>query len=190
MYECQSKPKIRINLESPDGNIFVESYEELLLNENIEVIQNKLIDYENSVNRIIDYYFGDVNIKFVFNDFRSLYDLNKLILKSKYPDELKSSLYSLFIEPVKTVHELMRTLLELNLQLKRMYENHSFSLSKIHQGILEPKVLDKLNLTDKISDNTACAVSLLDKELLKVFPLKSGNYLNTAGNVEHHGRTS
>ena len=76
MYECQSKPKIRINLESPDGNIFVESYEELLLNENIEVIQNKLIDYENSVNRIIDYYFGDVNIKFVFNDFRSLYDLN------------------------------------------------------------------------------------------------------------------
>lgn len=23
MYECQSKPKIRINLESPDGNIFV-----------------------------------------------------------------------------------------------------------------------------------------------------------------------
>ena len=23
MYECQSKPKIHINLESPDGNIFV-----------------------------------------------------------------------------------------------------------------------------------------------------------------------
>ena len=23
MYECQSKPKIRINFESPDGNIFV-----------------------------------------------------------------------------------------------------------------------------------------------------------------------
>lgn len=22
MYECQNKPKIRINLESPDGNIF------------------------------------------------------------------------------------------------------------------------------------------------------------------------
>ena len=158
-------------------NIFAESYEELLLNENIEVIQNKLIDCDNSVNRIIDYYFGDVNIKFVFNDFRSLYDLNKLILKSKYPDELKSSLYSLFIEPVKTVHELMRTLLELNLQLKRMHENHSFSISKIHQGILEPKVLDKLNLTDKISDNTVCAVSLLDREVLKVFPLKSGNYL-------------
>lgn len=162
-------------------NIFAESYEELLLNENIEVIQNKLIDCENSVNRIIDYYFGDVNIKFVFNDFRSLYDLNKLILKSKYPDELKSSLYSLFIEPVKTVHELMRTLLELNLQLKRMYENHSFSISKIHQGILEPKVLDKLNLTDKISDNTVCAVSLLDREVLKVFPLKNGNYLLLIG---------
>ena len=162
-------------------NIFAESYEELLINENIEVIQNKLIDCENSVNRIIDYYFGDVNIKFVFNDFRSLYDLNKVILKSKYPDELKSSLYSLFIEPVKTVHELMRTLLELNLQLKRMYENHSFSISKIHQGILEPKVLDKLNLTDKISDNTVCAVSLLDKEVLKVFPLNNGNYLLLIG---------
>lgn len=101
-------------------NILNESYEELLLNDSIVVIQNKLIDCEITVNKIIDFYFGEGTINFLFNDYKFVCDINKEIAKSEYPDNLKSLLYSLFIEPVKTVHDLMRTLLELHSQLEQL----------------------------------------------------------------------
>ena len=162
-------------------NILTESYEELLLNGNIETIQNKLIDCENLTSKIINFYFGDINTKFIFNDFMSLSDLNRVITESKYPDELKNSLYSLFIEPVKTVHYLMTTLFDFDLQLKRIHKNYASNILKIQQDFLEPMMLEKLNLKDKITNNTPCAVSLFDKELLNFLSLKNGNYLLLLG---------
>lgn len=166
-------------------NILRESYEELFLNENIVVIQNKLIDCEITVNNIIDFYFGEGNISFSFNNYRFLCDINGEIAKSEYPDNLKSSLYSLFIEPVKTVHDLMRTLLELHSQLAQIYENRILSISKVQQEISDDKLLTKLNTPKVTSKNIVCAVCLLDSECVKFVHINNDRYLLLLG-VDYH----
>ena len=166
-------------------NILNESYEELLLNDSIVVIQNKLIDCEITVNKIIDFYFGEGTINFLFNDYRFVCDINKEIAKSEYPDNLKSLLYSLFIEPVKTVHDLMRTLLELHSQLTQMYKNRILSISKKQQDINDDELLTKLNIPKVVSENTVCAVCLLDSECVKVVRMKNNRFLLLLGEDYH-----
>lgn len=166
-------------------NVLNECYEELLLNDGIEVIQNKIIDCEITVNKIIDFYFGESAIDFLFNDYRFVYDINKEIAKSEYPDNLKSSLYSLFIEPAKTVHELMRTLLELHSQISQMYKNRILSISKMQQDINEDELFTKLNIQKATLQNTVYAVCLLDSECVKVIHMKNNRFLLLLG-VEYH----
>lgn len=166
-------------------NILNESYEELLLNDSIVVIQNKLIDCEITVNKIIDFYFGEGTINFLFNDYKFVCDINKEIAKSEYPDNLKSLLYSLFIEPVKTVHDLMRTLLELHSQLAQMYKNRILSISKKQQDINDDELLTKLNIPKVTSENTVCAVCLLDSECVKVVNMKNNRFLLLLGEDYH-----
>lgn len=166
-------------------NILNESYEELLLNDSIVVIQNKLIDCEITVNKIIDFYFGEGTINFLFNDYKFVCDINKEIAKSEYPDNLKSLLYSLFIEPVKTVYDLMRTLLELHSQLAQMYKNRILSISKKQQDINDDELLTKLNIPKVTSENTVCAVCLLDSECVKVVNMKNNRFLLLLGEDYH-----
>lgn len=158
-------------------NILNDSYEDLLQNENIEVMQNKIIDCENTVNNLVDFYFGQDAVPFSLNDRGAICDINKEIIKSKYPSELKSSLYALFIEPVKAVHELMRTLLDIHWQLDRMYENRTSTLSKVQKGIKEEELLKRLNISDITSENMVYAVCLLDSECVKVIRLIDRNLL-------------
>lgn len=155
-------------------NILYESYDDLLITNNIEVIQNKLIDYENTVKLLISFFFGDIKIDVSLNNYMFIYHINKEITKSDYPDKLKSALYSFFIEPVKTIHELLRSLMELNLQLKRLYKNHSSAIYKIQQEIDQSKVLNKLKLSDKLYQSIFYAICLLDNKCLRSFPIKNG----------------
>lgn len=166
-------------------SILIESYDELLSNNNISVIQDKLIDCERTVKAVSKFYFSNANIDFSFNDYNTIYHLNREITKSGYPDEIKSSLYSLFIEPHKTINALMRTLFELHSQLMRIYENYMFSISKIQQEIDQMELLKNLNIPNSTSEDIIYSICLFDNECVKNIEIKNNKTLLILG-IDYH----
>lgn len=160
--------------------ILIESYDELLLNDNISVIQDKVIDCEKTVKGVCDFYFNKI-IDLTFNDYKFICNINKEISKSAYPNEIKSALYSLFIEPHKTVNALMRTIFGLYSQLIRVYENHIFSISKMKQEVNEIELFRNINISNYLSDGIICSICLFDNECVKSIQIKNNKLLLILG---------
>ncbi len=160
--------------------ILIESYDELLLNDNISVIQDKVIDCEKTLKGVADFYFNN-QIDFALKDYQFICNINKEISKSAYPNEIKSALYSLFIEPHKTVNALMRTILGLYSQFIRVYENHIFSISKMKQEINEIESLKNLNIPNPTTEDMIYSICLFDNECVKSIQIKNNKLLLILG---------
>ncbi len=158
-------------------NILIESCNELLLNDNISVIQEKVIDCEKTIKGVADFYFNKTDINLPFNDYKFIRDMSKEISKSDYPDEIKSTLYSLFIEPHKVVDALMSTILGIYSQLVRVYKNYMFSISKTRQEINQPEILKSINIPNAATENIIYSICLLDNECVKSFKTKDDKLL-------------
>lgn len=148
--------------------LLCESYGELLHGGGIQVIQNKIIDSNKTVKRITEFYFGKGEPDCLVDDSRFIKEINKEIVKSKYSTEIKSALYAFFIEPFKNINELMRTFLEIDMQLNKMYENRRSSILKVQSGINSSEMLQNLNLS---TDNTVVTICLLDDKCADIVSL-------------------
>ena len=79
----------------------------------------------------------------------------------------------MFNDPCKTINALRRTFLELNLQVAKIYENYRFSISKVQSEINDTDLLQKLSVPNLTTENTVCAICLMDDEYIDIIPVKN-----------------
>lgn len=173
---------IRIFFYKHNNTIFMQqvlenSLEELLKNENLQVLQDKLMNCESTVNSVKHFYFNDALEDFSLNNYKFICEINKNISTLNCPTEVKTSLYSFFIEPIKVIHELMRTFLDLYSQISQMHKNHISTISKIQNEITQMNVVEKFKIPCENTKNIFLAVSLLDSKCIKTLKLNDSTVL-------------
>lgn len=89
---------------------------------NLSVVLNALSDYDQVVDNVIRFYFRDIAEENLANYRESLTNLNRLIKESKYNNDVKSALYSFFIEPVPMIQKLIYELMAKEVLLAQKYE--------------------------------------------------------------------
>lgn len=140
---------------------------------NMAFIYDIINDYEYMTENVIKYYFRDVDDKTLENCRNSVLALNKLIKNSKYNSDIKSALYSFFIEPEPIIRKLYDELVEKEAQLKQKYLNfnkklvklqENFDFDKLCNGIANTK-LQQIDL--KCFDNVSISFCMLHKNIIK-----------------------
>ncbi len=168
---------IRLFFCNYNNSVFMEQFlenslEELLKNENLQVIQDKIMDCENTVNSVKCFYFNDALDNFTLNNYEFIRKISKNVAALDCPAEVKTSLYSFFIEPTKVIHELMRTFLDLYSQISQMHQNHISTISRIQNEISDVNISEKLKILGRNTKKLFLAVCLLDSEYIKTVNLK------------------
>lgn len=91
---------------------------------NISVVQEALNDYEQVTENLIRFYFKDIDDETLQKCKNSLPLINQLIKNSSYNSDIKSALYSFFIEPAPILRRLSYELMEKDFNLNQKYNNN------------------------------------------------------------------
>lgn len=91
---------------------------------NISVVQEALNDYEQVTENLIRFYFKDIDDETLQKCKNSLPLINQLIKNSAYNSDIKSALYSFFIEPAPILRRLSYELMEKDFNLNQKYNNN------------------------------------------------------------------
>lgn len=115
---------------------YFEPYKEQFVSEtyNIMKIQDALSNYEQVVENIIRFYFRDIDEDTLEKCKTSMSAVNKLIKESDYNGDIKSALYSFFIEPAPIIRRLSYELMEKDFVLTQRYENYSRRISDLREN--------------------------------------------------------
>lgn len=109
---------------------------------NLKFVQDKLANFENITENMIKFYFPDITETLFEECKASLVAIDSLIRTSGYNVEVKSGLYSFFINPTYTIQKLTYELIEKNFWLLQKYEKFYYSLNE--------KLINNFNLEDTI----------------------------------------
>ena len=114
---------------------YFEPYKEQFVSEtyNIMKIQDALSNYEQVVENIIRFYFRDIDEDTLEKCKTSMSAVNKLIKESDYNGDIKSALYSFFIEPAPIIRRLSYELMEKDFALNQKYDNYSKVHFRVHK---------------------------------------------------------
>ena len=91
---------------------------------NISVVQEALNDYEQVTENLIKFYFKDIDDETLQKCKTSLPLISQLIKNSAYNSDIKSALYSFFIEPAPILRRLSYELMEKDFNLNHKYNNN------------------------------------------------------------------
>ena len=89
---------------------------------NLKVILDALSDYDQVIDNVIRFYFRDIEEEKLMECRQSITRLHRLIKESKYNNDIKSALYSFFIEPAPMIQKLMYELMSKEILLAQKYE--------------------------------------------------------------------
>lgn len=156
---------------------YFEPYKEQLVSEtyNIMKIQDALSNYEQVVENIIRFYFRDIDEDTLEKCKTSMSAVNKLIKESDYNGDIKSALYSFFIEPAPIIRRLSYELMEKDFALNQKYDNYSKQMAELQEcfdydsltnGLLSCKN-QKISI-ERFND-TAISFCIFNKNLIKSF---------------------
>ncbi len=112
---------------------FFEPYKEQFSSEsyNISVVQDALSDHDRVLENLIKFYFKDIDADTLLECKSSISAINKLIKESNYNGDIKSALYSFFIDPTPVMRRLSYELMEKEFALMQRYDNNAKRLSDL-----------------------------------------------------------
>lgn len=115
---------------------YFEPYKELFSSEsyNISVVQDALSNYELVLENLIRFYFKDIDESALLECKTSISAINKLIKESNYSGDVKSALYSFFIDPSPMIRRLSYELMEKEFALTQRYDNNSKRLNDLKES--------------------------------------------------------
>lgn len=115
---------------------FFEPYKEQFAYESyhISVVQEVLSDHECVLENLISFYFKDIDDNTLLECKTSISAINKLIKESNYNGDIKSALYSFFIEPSPIIRRLSYELMEKEFALTQRYDNYSKRISDLKEN--------------------------------------------------------
>ncbi len=140
---------------------------------NMAFIYDAINDYEYITENLIKYYFRDVDDKTLENCRNSASALNKLIKNSNYNSDVKSALYSFFIEPEPVIRKLCDELKEKEAQLKQKYSKLNKKIAKVQEKFdfnelsigLKSAKMHQGNLT--CFENVSISFCMFNKNVIK-----------------------
>ena len=115
---------------------FFEPYKEQFSSEsyNTSVVQEALSDHERVLENLIKFYFEDIDDNTLLECKTSISAINKLIKESNYNGDIKSAVYSFFIEPSPIIRRLSYELMEKEFTLTQRYDNNTKRLTDLKEN--------------------------------------------------------
>lgn len=115
---------------------FFEPYKEQFASEsyNISVVQEALSDHDSVLENLLKFYFKDMDESALLECKTSISAINKLIKESDYSGDIKSALYSFFIDPSPIIRRLSYELMEKEFALTQRYDNYAKRLSALKEN--------------------------------------------------------
>lgn len=137
---------------------YYEPYKASFVFENYDLstVQEELSNYEKVKENIIRFYFKDINEESVIKCKDSITYANRLIKNSPYNGEIKSALYSFFIEPETVIHKLSYELMEKSFALSQKYDAKHKLLSELKDNFNFDFVLNQLMQTKNRKGDFSC----------------------------------
>ena len=111
---------------------------------NVSFIQEALSDSNEVVNNLYRFYFRDISDELIEECKTSSLSLNKLIRNSNYNSDLRSSLYSFFLEPMTITQKLSYELMAKSFILSQEYENHYKDLVEAQKLFTDESIIERL----------------------------------------------
>ncbi len=107
----------------------------------LETVLEEISDFEKVITNAFHFYFENITEDEIAACRQSPLVLHRLIKDSQYSSEIKSSLYSLFLEPEATIQKLMDELLEKDKLLSQYYQKASEKLLELQANFDLEEVL-------------------------------------------------
>lgn len=155
--------------------MYYEPYKSEFLsgNYNLSVVQDALTDYEQVAENVLLFYFRDIDEETLLNCKTSMSAINMLIKQSKYNGDIKSALYSFFIDPVSVIRKLSYELMEKEFSLSQKYDNEFKRLNVLRENFdfellsqeLKKSKIQKMNID--CFDTVYISFSLYNKNFIK-----------------------
>lgn len=123
---------------------------------NLSIIQDALSDYEQVKENLIRFYFMDIDEVTLLECKSSILAVNKLIKDSDYSGDLKSALYSFFIEPSSIIRKLSYELMQKELILSQKYDENYKLLNELQQNFNFDILSDGLKNFNNQNGNIDC----------------------------------
>ena len=112
------------HINGSDRNLMLERYFQPYKgdfadeNYNLEKVLVELADYDKVVDNVIRFYFRGISAEKTVDCKKSILAINKMIKESKYDSDIKSALYSFFIEPIPIIQKLIYELISKEISKK------------------------------------------------------------------------
>ena len=110
----------------------------------LSTVLDEISDVEKVITNAFHYYFEPITEDEIAECKQSPVALHRLIKNSQYNSEIKSGLYSLFLEPEVTIQKLIDELLEKEKLLSQYYQEESEKLSELQKNFDLEEVLTNL----------------------------------------------
>ena len=116
------------------SEFYYEPYEsEFTTTYNLTTVQTALTNYGQVIENLIKYYFTDISDKSLEECKNSVVAIGKLIKNSNYNSDLKSNLYSFFLDPIPVIQKLSYEFISKDFLLSQMFEKNYKLISELQQ---------------------------------------------------------
>ena len=127
---------------------YFEPYKSMFYNGkyNLDTVLTALSDYEKVIQNVLRFYFREESEETLQECFKSLICLNKLIKESDYSGEIKSALFSFFIDPIPVIQKLSSELRAKEKLLSIQYEENYKNIAELQSKLTYERVVSEMKL--------------------------------------------
>ncbi|MHB1154618.1 MAG: ArsR/SmtB family transcription factor [Eubacteriales bacterium] len=144
---------------------YYEPYkEEFTTTYNLSSVQTLIADYDKVVSNLIKFYFLNVTEQTLMECKNSVTAIGRLIRNSDYSSNIKSSLYSFFLEPIPFIQKLSYELTAKEFELSQQYEKQYKDTSELQRQIDIVQISEKF----KQCKNQKCDLDYFDDIYISV----------------------
>lgn len=143
-------------------------------------VQKELSNYSKVVERLIRFYFPNINKEEAQHLVESREELFELVKRSAYSDTEKSRLYEFFMMPVSYIQKLQYELMAKELLLSAYYEKNYSHILDTYNGLsyeIIAKQIEPLEITGLLineQDELYLSFCLINKNYVNFSPLENG----------------
>ena len=126
-----------------------------------------MMDYDSVVTQIKVLYFKEGEGCYEKNNTQALQNISILIENSEYSSDIKSALYSFFIDPNKVIQDVVRSILEIEMQVKHIHQSRCCEVNTVLNNINYKTMSEELNEPLSYAEKVNYDVCVIDSDCLE-----------------------
>ena len=183
---------------------YYEPYKSKFFDEtyNLSVVLENITDYDQVKKNLLKFYFENTAEEKLMESLDSLSAVNTLIKEADLSSDIKSALYSFFIEPSSVIRKLSCELMEKEFILSKKYESNFKNLFDLQYNIdiqylltslyeaknesIDTESFDEIYISFCLCHKNCIATSLYDKKALLLLGSDYAEYLQYFLSTQNH----